>query len=105
MGMSINRTIITFSLIILAFEGIWAAIVRLGNYDHNLYASLWWVNFLIYGATGFVAVRRVTLSNAILASMAVAAIDGTLGWGLSTLIGPGVLQKPQTWWSLLLAAI
>jgi hypothetical protein len=49
----------------------------------------------IYLGAGYNGAPRFGLKMAVLATIFVALIDATLGWGLSWLIGPGQVQGPD----------
>jgi hypothetical protein len=88
--MSFVRVIALGCLAILVFDA--AAALAAEALDFS-YSALWPVSFLIYAVTAFTA-ARVARSAAVgaLTGLTVAATDATLGWALSSAIGPG---KPE----------
>ena len=87
--MTIPKVIAAGGLAILVFDTAWATVARLGGYD---YTSLFWVSFLLYAMAGFVAGRVRGTGVGALAGLAVALVDGTLGWWVSAVIGPGAVS-------------
>ena len=91
--MSLSRAVLSFGMLIVAFDAVWATIASVGGYD---YQALGWVSFILWGLAAFVAARATTIPLGIVAGTLVAAIDATIGWAVSMLIGPGIPKVPLT---------
>jgi hypothetical protein len=92
--MNLWQTILVFGALVVVFDGIWATIAHHSNYS---YAKGMWVSWLIYTVAGGIACWH---SSSILvgtwAGLGVAAIEATIGWQVSAVIGPGRLPESIT---------
>lgn len=59
------------------------------------YTNLSWVSWCLYSIAGFVGCKRLGFLGGIAAGLAAGFGDATLGWFLSTLIGPYVPSGPH----------
>jgi len=87
--MTLWQAVLVFGVLVVTFDGIWAAIARHGSYS---YAKGMWVSWFIYIVAGCMAGWH---SGGILdgtwTGLGVSAIEATVGWRLSAVIGPGRL--------------
>jgi hypothetical protein len=100
-------SILVFGAFALAFDGVWSVVALR---TRSRYGVLAWVNFLIYFTAGFVGGSGAHgLTNGLMAGMlaggAVSAIDSTLGWWLSALVGPGRPVPRQSTVKIVLVAV
>lgn len=86
--MDVRQVILIFGLIAIVFDGIWSVVARAKGYS---YSKGTWVSFLIYAFAGGVATKNGNFNSGLIAGIGVAAIDATLGWWVSWVIGPGRL--------------
>ncbi len=86
--MEILQVVLTFGSIAIAFDGIWSALARAKGYT---YSKGMWVSFLIYAIAGGVTKQNGNLINGLTSGIGVAAIEATIGWWVSWVIGPGRL--------------
>jgi len=84
--MELLKVILVFGLIVIAFDGIWATIAKAGGYT---YANGIWCSWLIYILAGVVAYQNENPLYGLISGMFVAGIDATIGWWVSSVIGPG----------------
>lgn len=89
--MPITVSIFVFGGAALAFDIVWSLIARQFGLR---YASVAWIGFAIYTLSGFIAgLDPENAPNKLLigafVGMSVSAIDATLGWWTSAVIGPG----------------
>ena len=86
--MEVWQVILTFGIIAIVFDGIWSLVVRANGYTYSKGA---WVSFLIYAVAGAVTIQNGNLINGLISGVGVAAIEATIGWWVSWVIGPGRL--------------
>ena len=86
--MSARGVILACCVGIVVFDGVAAACAEVFDFSYGLLAPL---SFLLYASAGFLAARAAGDARAgLVAGLAVAATDATLGWALSAAIGPGL---------------
>ena len=88
--MEVWQVILIFGIIAIVFDGIWSIVARAKGYT---YSKGMWVSFLIYAIAGGVAMQNGDFNSGLIAGIGVAAIDATIGWWLSWVIGPGRLPE------------
>lgn len=99
--MSLAFTVAAFALLALTFDVTWSLLCKRMGGDQSeqqrRYGSLALVSLAIYLAAGFVAALSVPVRQSLLvgslSGLSVAAVDATLGWWVSSQIGPGRLSR------------
>jgi hypothetical protein len=59
------------------------------------YLKLFWLSWCIYFLAGFFACTRFAFIDGIIAGLVAGLGDATIGWCLSTVIGPYIPGRPQ----------
>jgi hypothetical protein len=79
------QAILAFGALAVIFDGIWATVARHGGYS---YAKGMWVSWLIYTVAGSAAGWHTgKILDGAWTGLGVAAIEATVGWWLSAVIG------------------
>jgi hypothetical protein len=83
-------SILLFGTLTIIYDGIWAAIAKHQGYN---YAKGIWGSIFIYLLAGGMVVSQYNVIFGALCGSFVAGIDATLGWWVSSKIGPGQLPS------------
>ncbi|HEY0015856.1 MAG TPA: hypothetical protein VGC13_06035 [Longimicrobium sp.] len=84
------RVLMLTGAAVLSYDGLMALLSRQMGFD---YGSGVVGSLLIYAAAGFFGTRaRTAVDSGLLAGAFAGLVDGTLGWALSTAIGPRIQQ-------------
>ena len=90
------------SLGVLCFDAVGSAASRFLGFKYEALVS---GSMLIYAIVGAVAQRQSSLGLSTLAAMIVGLVDATLGWAVSSAIGPNTLSDEPITWSMVLAGL
>ncbi|MBI5304977.1 MAG: hypothetical protein HY868_22790 [Chloroflexi bacterium] len=82
------QVILVFGVLAIVFDGIWATIAKAKGYT---YSKGMWVSFLIYVIAGVMGSQNGSFMDGIISGAGVAIIEATIGWWVSSVIGPGRL--------------
>jgi hypothetical protein len=88
--MDVVPVILIFGLIAILFDGVWSVVAKTKGYSYSKGA---WVSSLIFAFAGGVAMKNGNFYSGFIAGIGVAAIDATVGWWVSWVIGPGRLPE------------
>ena len=69
------------------------------------YTKLFWVSWCIYFTVGFIGCKRVGFSGGVIGGLVAGLGDATLGWFLSTAVGPYLPHRPQQPYGIILIGI
>lgn len=79
-------------LAIALFDFVGSLASRIFLFD---YTNLSWVSWCLYSIAGFVGCKRLGFLGGIVAGLAAGFGDATLGWFLSTTVGPYIPSGPH----------
>jgi len=86
---NVRIVVLVSSLIVIAFDSLGAVAARHWGFP---YTRLGIGSLIIYGVAGYMAARASTIRGGVLAAAFVGLVDATIGWIVSSIIGPGRLQ-------------
>jgi hypothetical protein len=86
-----TRLYLAIVFVIVLFDGLASLASRTWRFD---YTRLDWVSFCLYAASGFLALKYRGLKGGVLAGLLAGFTDATLGWALSSAIGPDLPFPP-----------
>lgn len=86
------RFVFTWAGVVLVFDLVASVVSTMGDVPYGWFAL---GSAVIYLAAGYVGAPRFGLSTATIAVVSVAAVDATLGWALSWIIGAGRMDEPD----------
>jgi hypothetical protein len=88
--MNVRIVVLGSSLVVIAFDGLGALAARQWEFP---YTRLGIGSLIIYGVAGYLAAHASTIRGGVLAAASVGLVDATVGWTVSSLIGPGRLRS------------
>ena len=95
-----------FYLVVILAVALFDVIASLGSrmlvFD---YAKLFWASWCLYFIAGFVGCKRLGFIGGIIAGLVAGFGDATLGWFLSTAVGPYLPNRPQQPYGILIVGI
>lgn len=71
--------------VVVVFDAIGSALSKTLVFD---YTKLMWISYLLYIAAGYFGCKTFDLLSGIVAGFIAGFVDSTIGWFLSSLIGP-----------------
>lgn len=72
---------------------------------HFNYTRLFWVSWCVYFLAGFVGYRRFGFLAGVVAGWVAGFAEATLGWLLSTAVGPYLPNRPQQPYGVLIVIV
>jgi hypothetical protein len=89
-------------LAVALFDVIASLASRMFVFD---YTKLFWASWCFYLIAGFVGCKRLGFIGGITAGLVAGFGDATIGWFLSTAVGPHVPNRPQQEYGLVIVGI
>jgi hypothetical protein len=86
MSSPVLKGILGGALAVVTFDAVASLASQSMGWNYSRAAP---ISFVIYATIGFIVARSTTLGFAILAGSAVGAVDASIGWWVSVVIGPG----------------
>jgi len=93
---------VTVILAVTLFDFIASLASRTFVFD---YTKLFWTSWCIYFTAGFIGCRRLGFIGGITSGLVAGFGDATLGWFLSTVVGPYLPNRPQQPYGIVLIGI
>ncbi|MEP6912074.1 MAG: hypothetical protein ABI923_04930 [bacterium] len=89
-------------VLVVLFDVVGSIASRIFQFD---YTKLFWVSWCIYFIAGFIGYKRLGLLGGIAAGFVAGLGDATLGWFVSTAIGPYLPNRPQQPYGIVIVMI